>query len=524
MERKMIVETLAGLLVSAAAIPLSCWASSRGPQEASIADAVVCQTSQAVDDSEPSDSLPDDHKTSDNGMKPVAPVTPTIGPPDAKHRQAQSSGSEGFQWQSAVSHSLFFTAVQHAFRFSREAGSRDALRGPFWSDYIHSIGSLRGWDDGDGFVTSYVGHPMGGAVFGFIQVQNDPRTRTLKFNDGRDYWMSRLHALAFSAALSAQWTLGLFSEASLGNVQLYSSPGVVDLVTTPTLGLSWLIGEDVVDRYWIERLEEHTANRVLLLLARSFGNPTRSFANMMNFKRPWQRFDRPGLFGLEFVARSEHVRNRKEHGTEDRAPYAGAEFIKSAESLSSPAAYPREAPIELMASAHYETFLGGGSCVGGGGTGSVRIGPSWQIVGEVSGCLIVNMPVNESGDSLLYLVGPRWTPRAAHKISPYAQLLLGGRRITHETLDPALRDKLQKGWDAGEIPHYPKRSEYSTETSANGFSLLAGGGVDIKVNAAIAVRVVNFDYSRSFVPTVDRIDATQGVRFTLGLILRIGTW
>src|SRR5260370_15160531 len=55
-----------------------------------------------------------------------------------------------------------------------------------------------------------------------------------------------------------------------------------------------------------------------------------------------------------------------------------------------------------MASAHYETLLGGGSCIGGGGSGALRIRPSWQIVSEVSGCLVINMPKNESGDSEMY--------------------------------------------------------------------------------------------------------------------------
>jgi len=89
-----------------------------------------------------------------------------------------------------------------------------------------------------------------------------------------------------------------------------------------------------------------------------------------------------------------------------------------------------------MASAHYESFLGGGSCIGGGGTGALRIRPSWQIVSEVSGCLVINMPKNESGDSEMYSAEIRWTPRASQRISPYGQVLIGGRRITHEIDDP----------------------------------------------------------------------------------------
>jgi len=101
--------------------------------------------------------------------------------------------------------------------------------------------------------------------------------------------MSRLYAMAFSAVCSTLWTLGPVSEASLGNVQLHSSPGFVDLVVTPTMGTGWAIGEDAVDRYLIAKLEQRTANRALLLIARSFGNPTRTFARMMALQIPWKR-------------------------------------------------------------------------------------------------------------------------------------------------------------------------------------------------------------------------------------------
>jgi hypothetical protein len=110
---------------------------------------------------------------------------------------------------------------------------------------------------------------MEGAIFGFIQQQNDPKYRAVQSGSGRDYWISRLRALAFSATWSTQWTLGPLSEASLGNVQLHQSPGFVDLVGTPVLGIGWMIGEDLTDRYIIMRLENRTANPTVLLLARA---------------------------------------------------------------------------------------------------------------------------------------------------------------------------------------------------------------------------------------------------------------
>jgi hypothetical protein len=49
----------------------------------------------------------------------------------------------------------------------------------------------------------------------------------------------------------------------------------------------------------------------------------------------------------------------------------------------------------------YESFLGGGSCVGDGGSGAARVGPKLQVLAEVSGCLIMHQPYyNYSADSL----------------------------------------------------------------------------------------------------------------------------
>jgi hypothetical protein len=394
------------------------------------------------------------------------------------------------------------------------------MRGPFFRDWFNSVVAYRGWDDGDGFHVDYIGHPLQGSVFAFIQIENDPRYRGYRIGDGREYWISRLRAMGFAAVWSTLWKVGPASEGSLGNVQLYSSPGIVDLVVTPTVGVGWAIGEDFADRYIIEPLERRTANRALLMLARSFGNPTRAMANMMAGRRPWQRDTRPGLFGHEFVARSEQIRQRKQS-----PDGVSAVNTSLAPAPHEPArAYPKVATLELQASAHYESFLGGGSCIGGGGSAAYRVASAWQIVVEASGCLVINMPVGQSGDSIFYGAGPRWAPRAARYFSPYAQVLVGGRKVTHETQDGELKEKLQTGWEAGTVAHYPLRSEYQVEKSLNGFALLAGGGIDINVTPALTVRVANLEYSHSWLPPVDRIDASQGIRFSSGLVLRIGTW
>ena len=185
--------------------------------------------------------------------------------------------------------------IEHGYRLANEGGA-DMLRGPFWKNYVRSVGSVHGWDDGDPFGVNYVGHPMQGAVTGFIQVQNDPKYRGLEFNASKEYWKSRLRAMAFSAAFEVQFEIGPLSEASIGHIQSNGETGIVDWVVTPTIGTGWMIAEDAVDKHLIKRFEAGHRSRFATALVRSLLNPSRSFANLMRWKKPWYRDSRdPGV-------------------------------------------------------------------------------------------------------------------------------------------------------------------------------------------------------------------------------------
>src|SRR5205085_1308398 len=131
---------------------------------------------------------------------------------------------------------------------------------------------------------------------------NDPKGRDLTLSNTRAYWTSRLRALAFSAVYSAQWEVGPLSEASIGNTGrvayfskaskgMTNGAGMVDFVMTPVGGTVWAIGEDLIDRQIIWRLEGHTRNK-LALAAMSVLNPNRSVANILRHKAPWYRDSR----------------------------------------------------------------------------------------------------------------------------------------------------------------------------------------------------------------------------------------
>jgi hypothetical protein len=443
-----------------------------------------------------------------NSVAFVRPVNETV--PDTR-----------FRWLASTKESLFYTGIMHTFNVATEAGTRDTLNGPWLKDYLDSVGELRGWSDSDEFMSPYVGHTIEGAIFGYIQRQNDPKYRAVQWGDGRGYFISLLRSMAFSAVWHTQWKIGPASEASIGNVMLHASPGFITLADTPTLGAIAMIGEDAADRYLITGLENRTANRLAIALARSFLNPGRSFANLMAFRVPWNRPTRIGIVGENFRIRQELLADYKTSG---ERPF---EYVRPV--TIDPESYPKEAPIELTAFPVFKAFSDGGAgpCVGGGGSGAARINPEWQVVTEVSGCLVMNMPqANQSGDSLFYGGGLRSTPLAAHRVSPYVQVMFGGEKVTHETDDIALRKKLLAEWDDGNgtLPHYPKRSDWSVEVSHNGPSLGVGGGFDVVMTRPFAWRIVDFEYTHTWMDDVQMIHPRNAFRVTTGAVLRIGTW
>jgi hypothetical protein len=177
--------------------------------------------------------------------------TPQFDAPD--HR--------GIEWGGLLVDSTKFLLFQHAFRLATEVDTRRGLHGPFLQNYADSLTNIHGWNDGDPFFVNYIDHPMEGGVAGFIEIAHDPRYRRVEFSRSPQYWKSRLRATAFSAVFSMQFEIGPVSEASIGGIQrVRTKTGVVDWVITPTVGFGWMIGEDALDKYVIERFEVRTQN------------------------------------------------------------------------------------------------------------------------------------------------------------------------------------------------------------------------------------------------------------------------
>lgn len=196
---------------------------------------------------------------------------------------------KGIDWGHTGAQSSFFLGVQHSVRLVQKKTRRE-LKGKFFDEWVNAVSGLNGWGDGDSMLTNYVGHPMMGAISGFVLVQNDPHGIGKEF-DLRDvhYWNSRLRAMGWAAFYSTQFELGPVSEATIGHVgKKRGTAGAVDLVMTPIGGFGWIVSEDAVDKHFIQRIERGRSDGFKRAMRILF-NPNRSVANVLRLKKPWLR-------------------------------------------------------------------------------------------------------------------------------------------------------------------------------------------------------------------------------------------
>jgi hypothetical protein len=414
----------------------------------------------------------------------------------------------GVDWYQLLLSSSSFLAFSHAFRCATEQGTRDAFSGPFVGGYLKSVGNMHGWADGDDFLVNYVGHPMEGSVAGFIWQHNDRDFRDVRFGKNARYWKAKLRGAAFAYLFSMQFEIGPLSEASLGHVQAtYPAQGFVDHVVTPVIGLGWTIVEDSLDRHVIRRIEARTPNPYARALMRGL-NPARSFANMFEGQFPWSRDDRPSPFSRHADGQALPAEMERENSKIEVHPTPGV------------------APFEFTVAPNVRQYVGSGSqgsCVGGGASAALRIASDWQIVVDVNGCKLRDLKPNLTGDSLSYMTGPRWTPNTSSRWSPSLQVLVGGTKMTEERTDPELRKQLLEAAKPADNLN-DLHMKYTQQYETNGFAVAAGIGMDYKINNALAIRVASLDYTRSWIKHLSEVNYQNGMQFTMGMVLRMGTW
>lgn len=161
--------------------------------------------------------------------------------------QFQQANDRRADVMGAVGDSFRLLTMQHGLRIALQSKTRRDLSGPLLKQDGASVRMPRTWNDGDGWLVNYVGHPSQGAASGWI-----------------------------------------YSEASIGNVGLDpKTVGWTDYVTTPLGGVALIIAEDAIDQHLVTRLERRTGNATLRAPYRSVMTPKRAMANVASGR--WHR-------------------------------------------------------------------------------------------------------------------------------------------------------------------------------------------------------------------------------------------
>jgi hypothetical protein len=141
---------------------------------------------------------------------------------------------------------------------------------------------------------------------------------------------------------------------------------------------------------------------------------------------------------------------------------------------------------------------GGGSFNNSGGTGEVvwNVRPWLGLVGDLGGYHFGGQASGVDEQLYTYTFGPRYRFRPRFGVlSPFAQALVGGTTLTG-SLD-------------------------GRHTGENGFAIIAGGGLDARIQSHFAIRILEVDY---LMTRFDRTNNTPGIqndfRASAGLVFR----
>jgi outer membrane immunogenic protein len=147
-----------------------------------------------------------------------------------------------------------------------------------------------------------------------------------------------------------------------------------------------------------------------------------------------------------------------------------------------------QSPVEISASYSFLREGGSGGINANGVSGSIALNAKrWLGLAGDFGYYHAS-PGGIATNTTTYLFGPRFSYRHSNRVTPFAQVLLGGAHVS--------------------LPGFG---------STNGFSFSAGGGLDLGVSRRVAFRP-QFDYIgiRSGGDTLNTFRASFGVVFRFG--------
>ena len=375
-------------------------------------------------------------------------------------------------WGPLLGEALLFATMENAQRVCCEVDTAPELKGVLLSDYFKSIANIHGWDDWDPMRVQYFGHSFEGAVSERLEIQNDPLGKYREIGTP-GYWKSVLRAFLFAAAYGTAFKVGPYSEAMIGNVGLpneyrkrplpkgadYGKMAWSEFFINPIGGTLWVTTEDLIDRHVIRREEEAEINLRLLRLSQTFFLPSRSFANILRFKKPWYGEDRPITPAYA---------TRVTGGADPPDPLDPA-----------PSVWREVARLELFTG--YSSLGSKGYSLNGWEVSATRnLTPWFGLEANFNG-LYGSGPASIPSylPRYTFLFGPHVSFRKITRVTPFVHWLWGGARGPTRTYASAC------------VEGSPCTVSNSRDTF---FAGDVGGGVDIKVGPRFSVRAMEADY------------------------------
>jgi hypothetical protein len=96
-------------------------------------------------------------------------------------------------------------------------------------------------------------------------------------------------------------------------------------------------------------------------------------------------------------------------------------------------------------------------------------------------------------------------------------------KITKERLFPELRESPVAASQQGITEVVPKPN-YTSTLESSAFAMAAGGGLDVRLHPALALRLANLEYRRNWNPTMSGQSFNDGLSLSIAMVLRMGTW
>lgn len=140
---------------------------------------------------------------------------------------------------------------------------------------------------------------------------------------------------------------------------------------------------------------------------------------------------------------------------------------------------------------------GGFNLNGGSASWSYNFSSSFSVVADVGAYRFSGLPSTLHSTMYTYLFGPRITVSKFSRMTPFAQILVGGGRLNANS----------NGFEAAE----------------NEFAMAVGGGLDVPLHHHFALRAVQAEYLLTRFDSVAGASARQNnIRISTGVVIRFG--